>query len=596
MTFKRLQKLLISSVAIMLVLTSFALLTGTSTASSGGTTSEALTVGLVSSGPVVTMNPLYPGGQSAILTSQLTGIMYLSLLQQAPNGTLQPQLASSWNVNSNATQFTFNLKPDLKWSNGLPLNTSDIAYTFNLFMNNSLLDAFNGFEVGSLIKNITIVNQTTIIFNLKHSFASFLEYAGLGKVIVPKSQFSTISNLTNYSNSGSPIGDGPYVLENWTPGASVLRFYANPYFYLGKPKLSQVDVQILSSSSNIPSLLSSGSIDLAQPLPSQIASLSGVANISVSIAPGNSIFGTYFDPAYLLMYNNEMYPYNVTAVKQAIAYSINRTEIVHLGLSGQGTIGSQGQLPLSLSSWIPTNLPNYTFNPSKAENILTSLGFKKNSNGFFDFPNGTLWKPNILNTGGVESNIVSIIVQNLQSAGIDAQQETITTGTLVSALEYGNFNMLILETSRPPIPSFVLGVFASNQTTPTGTAELNYHGWTRWTNSTFLNDLNQALLTGNSTLQHNYYSNAQEIAATQLPLITLAYGSSVWAYSNATVHGWNIARSGYQFPQANLLYNLYTSVQPVTTSNNDIYIVAGVVVAIAIIGGALTYSRRKKNE
>ncbi len=592
---KKLNKIIILFVVFMFIVPATSFLSTVSSANNVSSNNTALTVALVSSGPVVTMNPLYPSGQSAILSSQLTGIMYLSLLQQAPNGTLEPQLASSWSVNHNATSFTFNLRPNLKWSDGLPLNASNVAYTFSLFVNSSLLDSFNGFEVGPLIKSMDVVNQTTIIFTLKHSFAPFLEYAGLGKVIVPETQFSKVSNLTSYSNSGSPVGDGPYVLENWTPGSSILRFYANPNFYLGAPKLSVIDVEILTSDSTIPSLLSSGSITMAQPAPSQLASLKGVANISTSISPGDSIFGTYFDPACLLMYNNELYPYNVTAVKQALAYAINRTEIVSLGLSGQGSVGSQSQLPTSLGSSISPNVPNYKYNPDKAAAILTSLGFKKNSNGYFEFSNGTLWQPTILNTGGVESSVASIIVLNLKAAGIDANQETITTGSLVSALEYGNFNMLILQTSRPPLPSFVLGVFACNQTIPTGSAELNYHGWTRWTNSTFINDLDSALLTGNSTQQLQYYYNAEEIAGTQLPLITLAYGNAIWAYSNSDIHGWELAKAGYQFPQSNLLFDLHGSVSAAKPVDY-LGIIISVVIVAAILGGVFVYWKRKQDK
>lgn len=591
----KLNKIIILLVVFMFIVPSASFLSSVSNASSTSSNNNTLTVALVSSGPVVTMNPLYPGGQSAILSSQLTGIMYLSLLQQAPNGTLEPQLASSWSVNSNATSFTFNLRPNLKWSDGLPLNASNVAYTFSLFVNSSLLDSFNGFEVGPLIKSMNVINQTTIVFHLKHSFAPFLEYAGLGKVIVPETQFSKVNNLTSFSNSGSPVGDGPYILKDWTPGSSVLRFYANPNFYMGKPKLSVIDVQILSSDSTIPSLLSSKSIDLAQPAPSQLSSLNGIANISTSISPGVSIFGTYFDPACLLMYNNELYPYNVTTVKQALAYAINRTEIVSRGLSGQGSVGNQSQLPISLSSSISPNVPGYKYNPDKAEAMLASVGFKKSSNGYFEFANGTLWQPTILNTGGVESSVASIIVLNLKAAGIDATTETITTGSLVSALEYGNFNMLLLQTSRPPIPSFILGVFASNQTIPTGSAELNYHGWTRWTNTTFINDLDSALKTGNSSQQLQYYYNAEEIAGTQLPLITLAYGNAIWAYSNANVHGWKLARSGYQFPQSNLLFDLHensTSAKPF----NYLGVIIGVVLVAIILGGVFVYLRKKSDK
>lgn len=568
----------------------------------GGTSAQTsqnniLKVGLVSAGPVVTMNPFYPGGQGAVITSQLVGIMYLSLIQQAPNGTLMPQLAQSWNVNSNATVFTFHLRPNLKWSDGTNLTANDVVYTFNIFNKSSLLDAFNGFEVGALIKNVTALNSTTVQFTLNHSFASFLQYAGLGKVIVPEHIFSKVSNITNFTNQGSPVGDGPFVLNNWTASDTVLRFVPNQYYYGAAPKLGGIDVQILSSSSNIPSLLQTGAIDLAQPAPSQISTLQSQSNLTISTAPGNSIFGTYFDPAGLLMYDNMLYPYNNTTVKQALAYAINRTQIVDLGLNGYGTIGSQGQMPLSLSQWIPSGLPNYTFNPVKARSMLESVGFKNGTNGYLEFANGTAWTPKILDTGGSASSIVAVLVQNLKAAGIDASESIVTTSSLVSALEYGNYDMLLLQTSRPPIPSFVLSVFSSNQTTAVGTQELDYHGWTRWTNATVVSDLQAALLTGNITEQHNLYNQVQQIYAEQLPLITLYYGQSVWAYLNSTVTGWGPAQQGFQFPQSNLL----TSLEPVKTAGSGglpiyVYGIIGAVIIVAIAAAAIGVRRKRGSE
>lgn len=563
---------------------------------SSTSSNSVLTVGVVNPGPIHALNPFFPAGQSSLAVSDLLGVMYLSMLSQDPNGTLSPQLAQSWTVNSNATQFTFNLRPNLKWSDGQPLTSEDVVFTFHAFMSNPLLDAFNGFIVGPLIQNVTAVSATQVRFTLYHSFAPFLQYAGLGKVIVPQHIWSKVSNITNYSNTANPVGDGPFVITNWSPGASVIHYSPNPYYYGPKPKLAGIAVQILSSTSNIASLLETGSLDLAQPVSSQISALKSVSNMNLAQSPGEAVFGTYFDPAGLLLFDNLLYPYNITQVRQAIAYGINRTQVVELGLNGYGTPGSQGQLPPSMTQWIPSNLPNYTFNPSLAKQMLINQGFKLGSNGFLEFPNGTAWTPQIIDTGGATSNIVSVIVQNLRSAGIDASELVVTIGTLVSALQYGNFDMVLLSTNRPPIPDFVLGVFASNTTTPIGQQELNYHGWTRWTNATFWNDLQQARQIGSFSGQYKLYANAQLILATQLPLITLYYSPSIWAYSNATIRGWGPALQGYQFPQATLLTSLSGSAST-SSSNGSIIIYAAVgitVIVVMAIIAAVTLTRRRR--
>lgn len=560
-----------------------------------GSSAPVLTVGIVNSGPITNLNPFYPGGESAVAASQLTGLTYLSMLYQAPNGTLMPQLVQTWNVNANGTVFTFNLRPNLKWSDGTPLTANDVVFTFHIFINSPLLDSFNGFIVGNLIKNVTALSTTQVRFTLVHPFSPFLQYATLGKVIVPEHIWSKVSNITNFSNTGTVVGDGPFIPQNFSPGQTVIHYKPNPYYYGSPPKISGIAVQILSSTSNVESLLQTGAIDLAQPAANQLSALESLPKMHVSVAPGISIFGTYFDPAGLLMYDNLLYPYNITKVRQALAYAINRTQVVQLGLNGYGTPGSQGQMPPSLKQWIPPNLPNYTYNPALARSMLLSLGFKNGSNGYLEFPNGTAWAPTIMDTGGSNSQIVAVLVQDLKAAGIDASESVVTIGVLVSALEYGNFNMLLLTTSRPPIPDFVLGVFASNSTTPVGQQELNYHGWTRWSNSTVISDLAMAREVGNFSGQYALYSQVQQIYATQLPLITLFYGDAIWAYSNATIQGWGPAVQGYQFPQAPLLTSLSGPAAPAPSSNNTtLYLGIGIAVVIIVAAAAVVLSRRRQ--
>lgn len=563
-----------------------------------GQATSTLTVGIVSSGPIVALNPLFPGGQSAIVISQLTGLIYQSMLLQAPNGALTPQLAQSWSVSSDATVFTFNLQPNLKWSDASPLDSSDVVYTFNLLKSNSLLDAFNGFIVGPLIQSVTAVNSTAVRFTLTHSFSPFLNYAGLGKVIVPEHVYSKIANITGFTNAGSPVGDGPYMLVNWAPSSTVLRFVPNPNYYGAKPKLDNIAIQILSPTANIPALLQTGELDLAQPSPSQIAALKGSANVTVVTSPGNAIFGTYFDPAGLIMFDDALYPYNMSAVRQAIAYGVNRAQVVSLGLNGYAVAGNQGQLPPSMTEWIPSNLPDYAFDTAKAKAVLTSAGFKMGSNGFFNFPNGSAWRPSVMDAGGVASSIASVVVQNLRAAGIDASESVGTLATVVQGLNSGTFNMILLQTSRPPIPDFVLGVFASNVTAPVGRQVLDYHGWTRWVNSTFWKDLQQARNVGSFSAQYQLYSHAQTILATEVPLVVLYYGQSIWAYSNVKVQGWGPATQGYQFPQAPLMTSLYVPTPPTPptreTGNNTMLYIGVVVAIILIVIVAAVYRMRKR--
>src|SRR4051794_17045048 len=97
--------------------------------SSGGSgSSSSLNVYLYQE-PAGLFGPLAP---SSGPDNQVMSFLYEGLLGVDPDYELQPRLAESYEVSSDATTFTFKLRKGLKWSDGKPFTSKDVLYTYKL--------------------------------------------------------------------------------------------------------------------------------------------------------------------------------------------------------------------------------------------------------------------------------------------------------------------------------------------------------------------------------------------------------------------------------------------------------------------------------
>jgi len=141
------------------------------------------------------LNPLNPSCNTH-LCSLLYDYAYS--LNFPPLPIITSRMASGWSSNANQTIWVLNLLPNLKWSDGTSLNSSDLAFTLNLF--NQL-----GYYGSPTVNNVTILNSTAVQVNT--SPGNFILYGIVfnGLQILPKETFgqynaSTISSFEDLTN------------------------------------------------------------------------------------------------------------------------------------------------------------------------------------------------------------------------------------------------------------------------------------------------------------------------------------------------------------------------------------------------------------
>src|SRR4051812_10018715 len=268
-----------------------------------------------------------------------TGIVVRSnitepLVERDPNsGDLQPLLSTGWRQTS-PTQWTFDIRTGVTFSNGAPFTAADAAFAVDRAVNSDLQCNVDGYVFGDEKLKLTTPNDTTLtvttekpdpILPLRISFVE----------IVPRSTSTT-------EKVREPIGTGPYAIENWDFGQK-LTLSRNPRYWGPAPAFARAEYQWRSEGSVRAAMITGDETDIATSLGPE----DGAGDLGVPFQNNETT---------ALRIQATEAPLNDMRVRQAINYSINRTGIVKALFRGlgepasqlipSGVVGYHDQLPL----------------------------------------------------------------------------------------------------------------------------------------------------------------------------------------------------------------------------------------------------------
>ncbi|MCJ7513793.1 MAG: ABC transporter substrate-binding protein, partial [Anaerolineales bacterium] len=128
-------------------------------------------------GSVVRLNPVLDYANQA--DRDVDRLLYSGLVRFDSRGVPEPDLAESWAVSADATLYTFTLRPDATWHDGLPVTSDDVIYTFSKMQDEDFPGPEDLRELWSEI-NIIRLDDRNVQFQLPEPFAPFMDYLALG--------------------------------------------------------------------------------------------------------------------------------------------------------------------------------------------------------------------------------------------------------------------------------------------------------------------------------------------------------------------------------------------------------------------------------
>ena len=426
---------------------------------------------------------------------------------------------------------TVNLRRNVRWTDGKLFTAQDVAFTFNYLKKNPSLDLEG---VWTALSSVTAEGPNKVRFTFKTRDVPYSWYI-LGQTpIVPEHIWSKISNPSKFLNP-NPVGTGPYELASFN--SEVYTFAANPHYWGGTPKVPELKFPNYLGGTSADLGLVSGKIDWAG------INVPNIQNVYVKRDPQYNHY--WFAPASIVMLlPNLRNPLLASLpVREALSLGINRAKLYATEYKYSPIASPTGLTLPNFKEWLAPGLPkqdlSFSYNPQKAEQILTKAGYKKNSSGIFTSPSG---KPlsftlQVVNSFTVWDAEAAIIEQELKQIGIHVTVNEESWAVYQNNMNISrNFQLAFSFTSAGPSPFYLYyNLLTPNQM-------FNAEGWNNPVTNSALKTYAQ---TSSPAVQKRAIYQIEKVMVTQLPAIGLFEQTSWNEYSDRYYTGWPSAKNPY---------------------------------------------------
>ena len=294
-------------------------------------------------------------------------LLFNGLTAHDGNDQIVPGLAETWDYDEQTYTYTFHLREGVKWHDGEPFTADDVKFTIE-----AIMDPENGSENAPNyedVEEITVIDAQTVAFRLTEPNVAFLEDMTMG--ILPQHLLAG-QDMQESDFFRSPVGTGPYKLESWDAGQSIV-LVKNEDYYLGAPKIDRVIFKIVPDDNAQAVQLQSGELDLALLDPKNAQSFAGADGYTCYDMTTADYRGILFNFA------NDYWTANRDIIP-AICYAIDRQAIVDSVLLGEG-MPAYG--PLQRNIYNDESVEHYDYNPDKARAILEDAGCTLGADGYY---------------------------------------------------------------------------------------------------------------------------------------------------------------------------------------------------------------------
>ncbi|MGD9712748.1 MAG: ABC transporter substrate-binding protein [Thermomicrobiales bacterium] len=452
--------------------------------------------------------------------------LYDSLLIDAPDGALQPNLAESWEVSEDGTTVTFTLKEGGLFHSGAPLTAEAVKSLYE-----TIQDPASGSPLSTLfspVESIEAPDETTLVLNMAHPYFEVLNVVKTGYWAIAY-QATRAAEAEAYGQSVVD-GTGPFLFSEWVPGShtSVIRGedYPGsivPYFEnKGTAYLEGIRWEAILEGAQRAIKIENGEIDtLRNPLLQDVARLEQNADLTVSSfsEPSGYILSTNFDRTDLDFQDVKM--------RQAISHAIDRQAIVTALLADLGSALYGPITPADLY-YDPAVEEFNQFDLDKAKALVAELGWTPGDDGVLT-KDGVRHAFNlVVQAESFNRDLGSVIQGSLAELGMEVTVEALDRGSYFGKLNEGADSSLFYYLW--PVPIDVVILFVSSDT-------IGGSNWSRgsvvavdeaieaWKNAANADELKAA------------GSQFQLAVAENLNTIPLVVRNSVWV-QRPNVHGW----------------------------------------------------------
>ena len=373
-------------------------------------------------GSIADARTLVPILASDGASSEICGMVFNGLVKYDKDVVIVGDLAEGWDISPDGLEITFHLRKDVRWHDGAPFTSKDVAFTYKKLVDPSVKTPYSGdFE---RVRKLETPDDYTVKVIYKEPFSPAL--ASWGMWMMPEHLLAK-EDLNKAAFSRRPIGTGPYKFKVWRTGEKI-ELVANRDYFEGRPYIDRYIYRVIPDDATIFLELQTEGVDWTGLSPLQY-----MRQTDNNFFKGNYSKFKYPSFGYTYMAYNLADPkFRDARVRNAINCAINKEEIIDTIFFGLAKVTTG---PFLVGSWAYNDgVKPVRYDPKTARALLAEAGWRDtDGNGWVDKEGKDFEFTLIVNQGNTERQRCAEMVQKyLKDAGIKMKIRVLEWSALIN--------------------------------------------------------------------------------------------------------------------------------------------------------------------
>ena len=460
----------------------------------------------------------------------LVALLFRGLVRLGPGSSVLPDLAERWTVSEKGARWTFQLRPDATWHDGVPVTSLDVVYTVAV-----LHDPAYGGPLASTWAEVqaTALDERTVQLDLGDPVGGFLQAAALPLLPAHVLSGVPVAGLADDPFAREPLGNGAFALVEMTAEHAVLEPVLSQVAAgsapLGDPgageistrtpRLARLELGFYDTAEELAAAFAAGDVESAADLPPATAAAlaSATPDVRAMRYPTTTLTAIAFN---LRAVGG---PFADARTRRALLAAIDRAGLVKDLLGGAG---SRAETPIPPSSWAydAKAAPAIAYDRAAASKGLTDAGWRRVNKAWI--PPGakkplavTLLAPEPA-ANAIAYAAATRVAAAWTSLGLATTVEALPPGELVDRLRAADFTAAVIDVNMGLDPD-PYPILASSQVRSAGA---NISGIQ---DAALDKALTAARAPGSTAARLKAYSALQKLLGSLQPMPTLFFRDSV---------------------------------------------------------------------
>jgi peptide/nickel transport system substrate-binding protein len=367
-----------------------------------------------------TVNPVTQGNLPEYMFTSLT---YSNLTQVNEELGVEPQLATDWESNDDATQWTFDLNPDATFHySGEQVTATDVKATFEKTQDPDVGSVAQG-SLGE-VESFEAVDDTTFRINLARPFVATPQQLSIPQFRILPAEI--VEDDERFQEAASnEFGSGPFVQDVYNPGDTISVTRYDDYFLSGEdgvgyPYLDAVEIKSYPEASGEMTALSNEQIDVVPEVSSGMWSRAEGMDAVTHQRPGTSW------PNVVMRCDTA--PFDDPKVRKAFRVAVDREAMLQGARNGLGTVVQDNLIPPNFPAHV--ELDSLGPDRERARQLLAEAGYEGGMDLSSDFDADlTLYAAN---SPSVRTPLAVQLQEQLQEIGVDMEIQQVNYDNYLS--------------------------------------------------------------------------------------------------------------------------------------------------------------------